>query len=285
MKILLLATFCLSAVLSAPAPIPVDDEVVIPDSQVEVLGGPVRSDGDGDGIFPFGGEGLFPSGVRVIVVRRPSFSGFPFLGQDDGEQEEAFPGGEFNPFSFLGGSDEGGSIPFGGDRIPFGGEGGFNPFLGGEGGEDGAEPRCGLICVLFKMVEDQMSVLQGEIDSLDKEIHQNNNGTDKKECTEEELEDGRIVRKCKTTISDTDEDGNSFFLHQSVSHSIIGLDGDEKEGSAEKDIIEGDKSDGESVVIEEADLTPDPSFNEIPDDVLNEIPDDNTGIDDGLLQE
>ena len=93
------------------------------------------------------------------------------------------------------------------------------------------------------------------------------------------------MRKCKTTISDTDEDGNSFFLHQSVSHSIIGLDGDEKEGSAEKDIIEGDKSDGESVVIEEADLTPDPSFNEIPDDVLNEIPDDNTGIDDGLLQE
>ena len=171
-----------------------DDEVVIPDSQVEVLGGPVRSDGDGDGIFPFGGEGLFPSGVRVIVVRRPSFSGFPFLGQEDGEQEEAFPGGEFNPFSFLGGSDEGGSIPFGDDRIPFGEEGGFNPFLVGEGGEDGAEPRCGLICVLFKMVEDQMSVLQGEIDSLDKEIHQNNNGTDKKECTEE-------VSSIKATIS------------------------------------------------------------------------------------
>ena len=39
-----------------------------------------------------------------------------------------------------------------------------------------------------------MSVLQGEIDSLDKEIHQNNNGTDKKECTEE-------VSSIKATIS------------------------------------------------------------------------------------
>merc|ERR1711874_200266 len=95
MKLLVVTWLGLSAAFAAPAPFPVDDEVVIPDSQVEVLGGPVRS--GGDGIFP---SGVDP-GVRVIVVRRPSFSDFPFFGEDEGEQGEA-GFGDFNPFSFFG---------------------------------------------------------------------------------------------------------------------------------------------------------------------------------------
>jgi len=280
MKLLVVTLLGLSAAFAAPAPFPVDDEVVIPDSQVEVLGGPVRS--GGDGVFPSGGEGLFPPGVRVIVVRRPSFSDFPFFGEDEGEQgEEGF--GDFNPFSFFGGRGEGA-----GDRVPFSGAGGFNPFsiLGGGEGVEGGEPRCGLVCLLFKIVEGQMSVIQGEIDTLDKELHDKQDEAsaaeddfNKKDCTEE-IEDGYVVTRCKTTktISDTDEDGNGFFLHQSVVHTNISPDDEEKEGSG-----------GEESVGDEAEEKPDeeePVLELIPDPVLNEIPDDdNAGIDDGLLKE
>merc|ERR1711874_303111 len=139
MKLLVVTWLGLSAAFAAPAPFPVDDELVIPDSQVEVLGGPVRS--GGDGIFP---SGVDP-GVRVIVVRRPSFSDFPFFGEDEGEQGEA--GG----FPEIGGEGD-----FNQDGFP-----GFGDF----------NPRCGLVCLLFKIVEGQMSVIQGEIDTLDKELH------------------------------------------------------------------------------------------------------------------
>jgi len=276
MKLLVVTWLGLSAAFAAPAPFPVDDEVVIPDSQVEVLGGPVRS--GGDGIFP---SGVDP-GVRVIVVRRPSFSDFPFFGEDEGEQGEA-GFGDFNPFSFFGGRGEGA-----GERVPFGGAGGFNPFSVLGGGEDveGGEPRCGLVCLLFKIVEGQMSVIQGEIDTLDKELHDKQDEAsaaeddfNKKDCTEE-IEDGYVVTRCKTTktISDTDEDGNGFFLHQSVIHTNISPDDEEKEGSG-----------GEENVGDEAEEKPDeeePVLELIPDPVLNEIPDDDdAGIDDGLLKE
>ena len=34
------------------------------------------------------------------------------------------------------------------------------------------------------------------------------------------MDDGTIVHINKTTISDTDEDGNSFFFHRAVIHNI-----------------------------------------------------------------
>ena len=41
------------------------------------------------------------------------------------------------------------------------------------------------------------------------------------------MEDGTVVHINKTTIADTDEDGNSFFFHHSVVHNIGGGDQDE----------------------------------------------------------
>merc|ERR1712088_271284 len=48
------------------------------------------------------------------------------------------------------------------------------------------------------------------------------------------LDDGSVVHINKTTISDTDEDGNSFFFHKSVIHTIS--DGEtSKEGVEEEE--------------------------------------------------
>merc|ERR1712059_40374 len=44
--------------------------------------------------------------------------------------------------------------------------------------------------------------------------------------TTKTLSDGSVVHINKTTISDTDEDGNSFFFHRSVIHNVGGGDFD-----------------------------------------------------------
>ena len=43
------------------------------------------------------------------------------------------------------------------------------------------------------------------------------------------LEDGSVVHINKTTISDTDEDGNRFFFHKSVIHSVSKDEYDDEE--------------------------------------------------------
>jgi len=86
------------------------------------------------------------------------------------------------------------------------------------------------------------------------------------------LDDGSIVHINKTTISDTDEDGNSFFFHKSVIHTVS----------------DGQTSNEEEDVEEEA-LTGDPESIEEGDDNLKEEEEksggvETAGVDDGLMQ-
>ena len=71
------------------------------------------------------------------------------------------------------------------------------------------------------------------------------------------LDDGTIVHINKTTISDTDEDGNSFFFHRAVIHNI---------GAPEDEVNENQNKDN---------YDPELSLDE--DDI------DDTGVDSGLI--
>jgi len=51
---------------------------------------------------------------------------------------------------------------------------------------------------------------------------------------EKVLSDGSVVRVNRTTIKDTDENGNSFFFSSSVHHVLQEGDGEEEEGSGEE---------------------------------------------------
>jgi len=53
---------------------------------------------------------------------------------------------------------------------------------------------------------------------------------------EKVLADGSVVRVNRTTIKDTDENGNSFFFSSSVHHVLQEGDGEEEEGSEEGEI-------------------------------------------------
>merc|ERR1712212_310947 len=53
---------------------------------------------------------------------------------------------------------------------------------------------------------------------------------------EKVLSDGSVVRVNRTTIKDTDENGNSFFFSSSVHHVLQEGDGEEEEGSEEGEI-------------------------------------------------
>merc|ERR1712233_97237 len=77
---------------------------------------------------------------------------------------------------------------------------------------------------------------------------------------EKVLPDGSVVRVNRTTIKDTDENGNSFFFSSSVHHVL-------QEGDVEED-FNADQYD------EEAELVPtdiDETKNEVPDESENEI--------------
>merc|ERR1712107_505575 len=79
---------------------------------------------------------------------------------------------------------------------------------------------------------------------------------------EKDLPDGSVVRVNRTTIKDTDENGNSFFFSSSVHHVLQEADGDEEED------FNADQYD------EEAELVPtdiDETKNEVPDESENEI--------------
>jgi len=317
MKLLLLLVVLIETTFSAPAPFPIDDLSENPNDQVEVLGGPIRSNGEADA------DGLFPSGVRVIIVRRPSFTdfeipdftgdgqsgfgdaGFNFRqgGFNFGDEGFNFNDGGFNPFTFLRGGDTSDEET---DTTR------FNPFsLFGESapGEDG---KCGMLCQVLRIFEGKMEVLQGEIDILNKEMHENKNDTsvkedeefdvNQKECNEEVLEDGSVVKKCHTTISDADDDGNGFLFHHSVVHVTSG---DESDGSVdttnetneETPIVTGDNEQEDIPEVTEIDENTESEFPENKDDsgdyavvdpseneIDGDLPEEVDGIDDGLLK-
>jgi len=94
---------------------------------------------------------------------------------------------------------------------------------------------------------------------------------------EKVLPDGSVVRVNRTTIKDTDENGNSFFFSSSVHHVLQEADGEEEEeGSGEEipavtDVEEDFNADQYD---DEAELVPtdiDETKNEVPDESENEI--------------
>merc|ERR1712042_294329 len=72
---------------------------------------------------------------------------------------------------------------------------------------------CGLICKVFKTLEGQLGVMQDEIDGLKTELHNKEikeGDYDNHTVTYDEkvLPDGSVLRINKTTIHDTDDNGN-----------------------------------------------------------------------------
>merc|ERR1719495_1827703 len=165
-----------------------------------------------------------------------------------------------------------------------------------------ANNGCGLICKVFKTLEGQLGVMQGEIDGLKTELHNKEviEGTyDNHTSTYDEkvLPDGSILRTNKTTIHDTDENGNGFFFQSSIHHVIQENDEETKEGKVDADeevkdpeVVTENVIIGEAVVDSEAEAqdedavsaidVADPSENEI-DQKFPTL--DVTDIDDGLL--
>jgi len=277
------STFLASCALVLGAPAPQD----IPDlSEVELV--PVVAN-----------EGIDYEGEEpVIIIVRPSsfvpnlpeafggFGGFPGFGQ--------LPR---LPASFGGFGDDVAQVPTISLSDIFG-KTNEQPLLPANNG-------CGLICKVFKTLEGQLGVLQGEIDGIKTEIHDKKEGDEKYDnhtvtYDEKVLADGSILRTNKTTIHDTDENGNGFFFQSSIHHVLQENDEETPVNQNTGEEIEG-KDDNEEVVTEnvaigEADLDAEVieevvevSEIEIPDPSENEIDQkfptlDVTDIDDGLLE-
>jgi len=100
-------------------------------------------------------------------------------------------------------------------------------------------------CFLCDLLQDTITSVQGHVDDVrDRENEIDfvegedgfkiNNSTH----TQKVLEDGTVLHINKTTISDTDEDGNSFFFHRSVIHNVGG--GDQEDAPEEEFETEGE---------------------------------------------
>merc|ERR1712215_129466 len=96
---------------------------------------------------------------------------------------------------------------------------------------DGVKNRS---CLLCDLLQDTFTDVQDHIDDVknrenEVDFVEGEDGFDINNSThiQKVLEDGTVVHINKTTISDTDEDGNTFFSHQSVVHNIGGGDQDE----------------------------------------------------------
>merc|ERR1712083_139595 len=88
------------------------------------------------------------------------------------------------------------------------------------------------------------------------------------------LDDGSVVHIHKTSISDTDEDGNSFFLHKSVIHTI-------SDGNGEEDaVIEEESLSGAPEVVEDEVVADTENLEEEEKSGGVEL----DGVDDGLMQ-
>jgi len=145
-------------------------------------------------------------------------------------------------------------------------------------GEPGSADDCGVMCTFIKeLLEGHLKDVREHIDDVrDRENEiggdydfggDSDEGFDVNNSTHttKVLDDGSVLHINKTTISDTDEDGNSFFFHKSVIHTV---------------------SDGETSVEEEA-LSGTPEDVDNGDDLEEEEKSggvETDGVDDGLMQ-
>merc|ERR1712037_939224 len=145
--------------------------------------------------------------------------------------------------------------------------------------------NCGVMCTFIKeLLEGHLKDVREHIDDVrDRENEIGGDydlGSDSDEGfdannsthTTKVLNDGSVVHINKTTVSDTDEDGNSFFFHKSVIHTI------------------SDGNDEEDAVIEEESGTPEVVEDEVVVDTENLEEEEKSGgveldgVDDGLMQ-
>jgi len=194
--------FLLSVVLSVicGSPLPQD-----PNDDAEVFSGPIDSNA-GDYDYNYFGSFLPRPRVRVIVVPLPDYS-------DSDDYDYPLPSfghssPSFNPLFTL-----------------------LKSFLGTPVSSNATEVKethnRNQSCFLCTIFQDSFNRFQDHIDSVKEKENEidfdvNDEGLDINNSTHttKVLDDGTIVHINKTTISDTDEDGNSFFFHRAVIHNI-----------------------------------------------------------------
>jgi len=127
------------------------------------------------------------------------------------------------------------------------------------------DSSCGPMCTLLvELLEGHQRGFQDYIDDardreneIDGDYFDDEEGFDVNNSTHttKVLPDGSVVHINKTTISDRDEDGNTFFFHHSVIHSYDGnTENDSQDEDAEEDVPEEDameEEDPEEDVVED----------------------------------
>ena len=91
------------------------------------------------------------------------------------------------------------------------------------------------------------------------------------------MPDGTVVKVNRTILSDTSEDGNSYFFHSTSFHNVEQAD-DKTDKAVDQEVTTEESEDKfEEFPVKE-------NGDEIPflDESLNEVPEDNVGIDEGL---
>jgi len=201
MKKLILFLFLVAQSLAVPLP---QD----PNDDAEVFSGPINSNA-GDNDYDYFGS--FVPRVRVFLIPSRSTADDYFYDYPDVVRERPSFDSLFNIVkSFLGSRPS--SITPSNKTV--------------------SDEKC-FLCSIFK---DSFDNVQDHINSVrdrenevdldgaldDNEVLDVNNST----FTTKVLEDGSVVHINKTTISDVDDDGNSFFFHRAVIHNIGNPDED-----------------------------------------------------------
>jgi len=208
--------------LTLAAPTPQELTVTVGDSAegVQEPGLVVVVDSSDGGPLDFGGLGGFGDFGRFPGFNHQQFSGF-------GDFPSRLPASfsfddESTPEISIDLSDIFGRRPSGdGSRVP----GIINTLFDALGGHLGVQ-------VDSEGGEGTVTLHGGEGGPVGDGEYDHHNST----FDEKVLPDGSVVRVNRTTIKDTDENGNSFFFSSSVHHVLQEGDGEEEEGSEEGEI-------------------------------------------------
>lgn len=154
--------------------------------------------------------------------------------------------------------------------------------------KDAASDDCGVMCTFIKeLLEGHLKDVREHIDDVrDRENEIGGDydlGSDSDEGfdvnnsthTTKVLDDGSVVHINKTTISDTDDDGNSFFFHKSVIHTV-------SDGETSKEGVEEEEEEEEALTPEYEGLSGTPEYVDDGDNLEEEQK--SRGVDDGLMQ-
>jgi len=224
MKNLALFLFLITQAFAIPLP---QD----PNDDAEVFSGPINSNAGDDDYDYFGS---FVPRVRVFLIpSRPTPEDYYYDYPDVVQERPSFDS-LFNIVkSFLGARPS--SITPTNNTVP--------------------DKKC-FLCSVFKdsfdNVQDHINNVRDrenevDLDSATDEGLDVNNST----FTTKVLEDGSVVHINKTTISDVDQDGNSFFFHRAVIHNIGNPDESADSRSAEESVEDVEDYESRPTTVEE----------------------------------